>query len=878
MPVVRHSHRKEVREGKTLFDPVSKFAVACVALGFFLLGSVGPAAAANAANQVALENSLPGTADWRLDTPATNREIEGYASATSVNGGDIVSLYVNTAAPTFQLEVFRMGWYAGLGARRVHGPLSLPGKIQVIPRPDPTTGLVDCNWVESFALETRDSVTGEPWRTGIYLARLTESKSNKQAYIIFVVRDDAQRPDILFQLPVTTYQAYNFWGGKSLYNWGSGSTLPWASSNGTPATKVSFNRPYAASPNQNAAYGNGAGEFLTNVQPTPQYPISAAGWDYNMVRWLEKEKYDVGYITNIDTHRAPERLRNTDIFMSHGHDEYWTWSMRANVEAARDAGVNLAFCSANSAYWQIRLEPSPANRMSNRIMVAYKNAARDPFDSDSDPSNDKFLTVLFRDPPVSKPEESLIGIQYFMSPVDGDIVVAEAPHWVFRGTGLSDQQRLPGLLGYEVDRRFGSEPPNTITLASSPTVNLLTGNSGRNSEMTLYSVASGAAVFGAGTIQWSWGLDDFNAPDLRTSRLHEAASTITRNVLGAFGAHPNANVSTDTPVTTCLRLKALSEVNENPWASAAEIDVLDQRGEPLDKADWVLAGYDSEELVADNGLAANAIDGSSKTIWHTQWSPTSKSMPHNIDINLGRQEIVSGLQYLPRQSGGMNGTIADFEIYTSDDCATWKRIAAGTWPATTARKTAIFNTAPTVAIVSPTSGGHTTNDLLTLSGTANDAEDGDLSSNLDWVSDTDGTLGQGSTLTVHLSEGTHTITASVIDSGGRTTTQSVRISVTRVDPASPMPDPPGPPPANDGDITDPDNPPGSDDNSAPDPDPNSAVTPDNGGQSGGGGVLTPLFVLLLLLSVATGTVRRHGTLARAEHPPRPRAPQIPPFA
>ena len=162
---------------------------------------------------------------------------------------------------------------------------------------------MDCNWIESYSIQTRDSSSGDPWHTGIYLARLTESAGQKQAYIIFVVRDDSHRPDVLFQLPVTTYQAYNFWGGKSLYKWGSGSAPPWGSTSGTAATKVSFNRPYAISTNPAAAFGNGAGEFLANVQPVAQgYPISSAGWDYNMVRWLEKEQYDVGYVTNIDTH------------------------------------------------------------------------------------------------------------------------------------------------------------------------------------------------------------------------------------------------------------------------------------------------------------------------------------------------------------------------------------------------------------------------------------------------------------------------------------------------------------------------------------------------------------------------------------------------
>jgi len=99
----------------------------------------------------------------------------------------------------------------------------------------------------------------------------------KQSYIIFVVKNDEVKADILFQLPVNTYQAYNYWGGKSLYDFSSGNELPWGSSEGKHASKVSFNRPYAGSLNENAMHGIGAGEFFTNVQPNNNgYPISNA--------------------------------------------------------------------------------------------------------------------------------------------------------------------------------------------------------------------------------------------------------------------------------------------------------------------------------------------------------------------------------------------------------------------------------------------------------------------------------------------------------------------------------------------------------------------------------------------------------------------------
>ena len=119
-----------------------------------------------------------------------------------------------------------------------------------------------------FALRTAAPDDPEGWQSGVCLARLTASDSQAQSYILFVVRDDSRRIELLVQLSVTTYQAYNDWGGKSLYRWGS--------SGRERAAKVSFNRPYAANAqNAAAAVGMGAGEFLTNLQPHPDWPWRA---------------------------------------------------------------------------------------------------------------------------------------------------------------------------------------------------------------------------------------------------------------------------------------------------------------------------------------------------------------------------------------------------------------------------------------------------------------------------------------------------------------------------------------------------------------------------------------------------------------------------
>jgi len=463
-------------------------------------------------NPIIVENQQPGTTDWQLTNPATEHEIEGYASLTSVNRGSQISLFVNTQAPNYTIEIFRMGWYGGLGARRMMEPIQRSGIKQPPPIEDEDSGLVECNWQDPYVLRIPDSPSDPTaWTSGFYLAKLTAEKTGKQSYIIFVVRDDSRPSDFLVQSSVTTYQAYNNWGHKSLYRWNS---------QRIQAYKVSFNRPYGKSPNPAAAYGVGAGEFLTNFQPYKK--VSSAGWEYNLVRWLEREGYDVTYATNIDTHANRKLLESHQAFLSMGHDEYWSLKMRENVEAARDKGVSLGFFGANTCYWQIRLDLSPITKAPYRTIIAYKEqAARDPY-------HDYRNTTQWRESPVNRPEDALVGVMYENTPVDSDIVIDDAPDWMLAGTKLQKGSVLLGLLGYEVDRMYGNAPPNTIRVAHSPYA-----YKGRTpySDMTVYTAPSGATVFATGSMQWSWALDDYNAPQVRSPRSNLAAQQLTRNVL-----------------------------------------------------------------------------------------------------------------------------------------------------------------------------------------------------------------------------------------------------------------------------------------------------------------------------------------------------------
>jgi hypothetical protein len=489
----------------------------------FAIATFSPSAAAAFSSDrspIALENARPGSSDWVLTDPA-DHEVEGYASATSIERGDTLKLYIHSTDPAVGIAFYRMGWYGGTGARLAQGAIVLPGMQQPMPTPDPVTGLIECDWRVSYELTTKTDDPRE-WLSGVYLVKMTGTASGKQSYIIFVVREDDRPSDFLFQSSVTTFQAYNNWGGKSTY--------PSNSRNEQWARKVSFNRPYARSQHPRAGSGTGAGEFLTAMSIHPTRSLSTAGWEYNMVRWLERNGYDVTYSTNIDTHVRQDVGKGHRAWLSVGHDEYWSQAMRRHVEQAREQGVGLGFFSANSCYWQIRLEPSLLTGEPNRTMVSYKEAAltEDPYALDGDPSNDDLITLQWRDPPINRPEQDLIGVMYETVPVDGDIVITSPSHPLFMNVDLPPDHRLPGLLGYEIDRVFPKGPPGLTILAHSPY-----DQNGRivYGDMTLYEATSGARVFATGSIQWSWGLDDYNAPDLRSRRSSEAAQQISRNVL-----------------------------------------------------------------------------------------------------------------------------------------------------------------------------------------------------------------------------------------------------------------------------------------------------------------------------------------------------------
>jgi len=476
-----------------------------ICLAASLVGAVARhAAAAPTANPIVAENRHAGTTSWPLSQPATDAggQIKGYASATSVNKGGSITFYVTVApAQTYVIDVYRLGWYGGKGGRLLRHVGSLRGTPQQACPIDSTTGMIACSWKPSYTLHTSAS-----WTSGIYLAKLTNARGFDN-YIIFVVRDDARRAALLYQLPVNTYEAYNGYPDTGPTD-GTHSHNCYSAGKLTNATRVSFDRPYDGS-------GAGSAHFLT--------------YEINFLRWLERSGYNVSYSTDIDTHAKGSRLLRYHGFLAVGHDEYWTKQMYDAAAAARDHGVNLAFFNANPIYWQIRLEPS-ARGVPNRVIDCYKDANLDPI---SDPA---LKTVKWRDPPVNRPEQTLVGVQYtslFPAGVYAPYVVTNSANWVYAGTGFHDGDSVPGIVGYEADKSFANYPapparPGTYTLLShSP----YTDGSGRPdyANSSVYQAASGAWVFAAGTFAWGWALDSFggHTPDRRMQRA-------TANILNRF--------------------------------------------------------------------------------------------------------------------------------------------------------------------------------------------------------------------------------------------------------------------------------------------------------------------------------------------------------
>jgi len=471
-------------------------------------------ASADGPNPIELENQHSGSRDWqltrvRVDTSEFRSPwIEGYCSRQSVKAGESIDIMVSTnPARDYKFELFRMGYYAGRGARLVQSIDLLNG----ISQPVPETGeknLHECLWEPSISL-----TIPKDWISGVYLGRLTTipqgTESYWQSYIIFIVTDD-RSSDILFQCSDNTWQAYNTWPSNfSVYTHPKGNQGPWAD--------VSFDRPYAREAQFQGVVNDpltvGSGEFLPL-----EFPLSY---------WLEQHGYDVSYSGNSDM-LTPERGLKSRAFLSVGHDEYWDIRQFNSVQAMRDAGVSLMFLSGNSVCW---VSPIRANQKHKENRIFFRGG---PYGADNIEAKERE-----RDHgpfPFRGPDEGLLMGARNVEPVNGggDWVVSQADHWMFEGTGVKNAESIPGLIGWEYHGK-PAEIPGLEVVASGTAWQ--GGINPQKWAATIYPGPKGNFVFNASTIFWAQGLSSppgHTLPWSHWSRPHgpdDRVQIITHNLL-----------------------------------------------------------------------------------------------------------------------------------------------------------------------------------------------------------------------------------------------------------------------------------------------------------------------------------------------------------
>jgi hypothetical protein len=472
-----------------------------------------------APNPIPAENARRGNPEWRDGTPVNARQVELYTSTESVMVGDTVRVMVSSARDAqVQAEVYRLGYYGGAGARRVWsgGPFNTQ-KQPECPR-DPVTSLVECHWQETFRFEVPDD-----WVSGLYVVKVRRDDGFK-LFHPFVVRD-SRAAEVLFTPAFNTYQAYNTYGGESLYYDGSG-TMPMGRANA-----VSYDRPYVD------AEGGGKTFNL----------------DVALLRLLEQHGYDVTYASNLDFARYSNLLEGIGAMVHGGQDEYWLSEERTQVDAALAAGtLSLAYFGGNGAYWRTRAVSSGSGQPLRTLLCFKSEPEKDPI---------PYSTVRFRDPPQPQPENGLFGVMYDgWELVSFPLVVADEHHWLFEGTGVRRGTQLVGLVGFEFDRVWnnGFHPEGVHTPLESPVVTAEgLPNVAHGVERTL---PNGRLVFAAGTIYWPLALNTgTELSDVRVVRM-------TLNVLERALEHRRPRRTLTTPPSPLPPAPRLQPV----WAAKVE--------------------------------------------------------------------------------------------------------------------------------------------------------------------------------------------------------------------------------------------------------------------------------------------------------------------
>ena len=435
-------------------------------------------------NPVVRENLLPGADDWFVPYPqwAMDHEVEGYTDQPSYNAGDRVAVMVSASSSPVSWTLYRTGWYGGRGARFISSG-TIPGVHQ--PLPPASTWDVPCeaHWQTSFTIDVPAAAV-----SGVYAIKL--QAGHHQSMLTYVVRNDDRVADLVFQRSDFTDAMYNNWDGADNESSWYGGHWQWVSLDRVTRSPAGWLYPYS-------------GGYFT--------------YEYSMVRFLEREGYDVTYVSSLDVHQSAHPLDQGRVFLSVGHDEYWSPEMRDHIESARDHGVNLALFSSDTCDGELRFKPDDPHAFSTTTVDALAaNPERN--DWDAKPVD---LTM----PPDQNPTDTLTGTHYggwcadthpmcfdnpFLRLTDTDPLTLLAPtHPLLRNVWPATTT-LPHAMGYEYEVPYtGTTPlPFAVVILGAAVdfpASALPGNG--QPVVVAYQHDSGARVFNAGSMQWSHGLD-----------------------------------------------------------------------------------------------------------------------------------------------------------------------------------------------------------------------------------------------------------------------------------------------------------------------------------------------------------------------------------
>jgi hypothetical protein len=473
---------------------------------------------AGAPPTIAQENAAAGTTAWRLPGPAellggrTRGAIAGYVAEQTIAPGQTQRVYVSApGARDVVVEVFRMGWYGGTGGRLVLRSKRLPLVAQPPCTHVSQTGLTECRWQPTLSFAVPPALA-----SGVYVVKLRGS-NGAQSDCIFVLRP-AQAAALMVQIPTATWEAYNGWGGDSLYPGGQ----PVGATGNSQGVEVSYDRPYATE--------TGAGQFFIR--------------EVAIVRFLERYGYAVGYTTGESLDGEPAQLRGARAVMDVGHSEYWSQRAEGAFRQAREGGTNLLFLSSDTLAWRVRFAAATAASSQagegEHRMIAYKQyVSADPDTAQPTglfPGGGAQLAGSAYNGCIT-PRVARVGPPYYRhyswSPAPG-----LQPSWLFAGTGITAETSIPGIVGYELDQRAPATPSGTARVGGNLAVTCQGTDEpspvrGSQADTTLYTAPSGAFVFATGTLGWLYGLevvpeaspDAPAAPDARVVAM-------TRNLLG----------------------------------------------------------------------------------------------------------------------------------------------------------------------------------------------------------------------------------------------------------------------------------------------------------------------------------------------------------